>query len=82
MTYLTLHRYDDNAREALIAWLESDGVNPAEVVDDGKFGIYNGTITGRKFVFGADGEKIIYKGKVVTVPFRHGIRNPLPEGLS
>ena len=37
-------------REALLAWLQAQGLDPAEIADDGYFAVHNGRVRGHKFI--------------------------------
>ena len=37
-------------REALLAWLQAQGLDPAEIADDGYFVVHNGRVRGHKFI--------------------------------
>lgn len=71
-------------RQALLDWLAEEGLDPAIIVDDGRFSVQNGRISGRRFLFDADGEKIVRRRQrdFLKVPFNVRQQNPLPEGLS
>ena len=37
-------------REALLAWLQAQGLDPGAIADDGYFVVHNGRVRGHKFI--------------------------------
>ena len=37
-------------REALLTWLQAQGLDPGEIADDGYFAVRNGRVRGHKFI--------------------------------
>jgi hypothetical protein len=68
-------------RQAFLAWLAHEDVDPAEVTDDGSFSVHNGRISGKRMLQDPEGFLILWGGKPVKVPFTRKQRNPLPEVL-
>ncbi len=81
MTYIYAQELTQDKREVLIEWLKGEGIEPYDVLDDGKFSVHNGVIAGNKFLT-RDGDKVILKNnKIATVHFRQAQKNPLPGVL-
>ena len=55
-------------RDALLTWLQAQGLDPAEIADDGYFAVHNGRVRGRRMLL-KDGEPIWYNGEPVTAHF-------------
>ena len=72
-------------RELLVDWLMAEGLSPASIVDDGRFSIHNGRVSGNQFVFAfADDNpehKLIWRKDAVATHFNVPQINPLPEIL-
>lgn len=56
-------------REALLAWLQAQGLDPGEIADDDYFAVRNGTVRGYKMLLNEDGDPVYYNGEPVTVHF-------------
>jgi len=70
-------------REALLEFLKGEGLDPSEIVDDGRFSVHNGWVSGNRYIRSEDG-KFIYNARrvdVLKVPFKQKQKNPLPEVL-
>jgi len=83
MTRITAQHLTQEKREALLAWLQGEGLDPGEIVDDGRFSVHNGWISGNRYIRHEDG-KFIYNARrvdVLKVPFKQKQKNPLPEVL-
>ncbi len=83
MTYITAGNLTHEKHQVFLEWLQAEGINPAEVVDNGRFSVYNGQVSGFKFLLTPEG-KVRINGwdKPVLVPFRQAQKNPLPEVLA
>lgn len=79
MTYLNPTEMTDENRALFLLWLVDEDLPANDIVNNGRFAVKNGRITGHKFVRGADGERLEYNGQFVTVPFIWPQKNPLPE---
>lgn len=83
MTRITAQYLTQEKREALLAWLQGEGLDASEIVDDGRFSVHNGWISGSRYIKHEDGKFIANKRKadVLRVPFKQKQKNPLPEVL-
>lgn len=83
MTRITARHMTQEKREALLAWLQGEGLDAADIVDDGRFSVHNGWISGNRYIRHEDGKFIFHKGRteVLMVPFKQKQKNPLPEVL-
>lgn len=79
MTYLNPLKMTDENRALFLMWLVDEDLPANDIVNNGRFAVKNGRITGHKFVRGSDGERLVYNGEYVTVPFIWPQTNPLPE---
>lgn len=61
--------------DALVAWIESEGLDPSAIVNDGRFSVHNGWVSGTQLLEAYDGTRI------GTVHFRKTQANPLPAEL-
>lgn len=70
-------------RDLFLSWLEGEGLDPSDILNDGRFSVHKGWISGHKFIktpesrvkMGRDGESVI------TVHFRQKQKNELPKEL-
>lgn len=71
----------DEKRNALLEWVRSEGLDPADIVADGSFSVHNGKVSGYRFVRGQDGEPVLNRrrNEFVTAHFSQPQKNPLPE---
>lgn len=70
-------------REALLEWVRAEGLDPAEIADDGTFWVHYGRVSGHKFLFDEEGKRLWNRKRTepVKVFFRQPQKNPLPEVL-
>jgi acyl-coenzyme A synthetase/AMP-(fatty) acid ligase len=83
MTRITAQHLTQEKREALLAWLQGEDLDAADIVDDGRFSVHNGWVSGNRYIRSEDG-KFIYNARrvdVLKVPFKQKQKNPLPEVL-
>lgn len=66
-------------REALLAWLQAQGLDPREIADDGYFAVRNGTVRGYKMLLNDEGNLVYYKGEPVTVHFNVSYEGEGPD---
>lgn len=81
MTYYVASHMVREQRELFLEWIAGEGLEAAEIADNGTFSVHNGRISGERFVTDAQGGKIIHDGVVVTMHFHQTQKNPLPEEL-
>jgi hypothetical protein len=83
MTRFTTRYMTQEKREALLAFLQGEGLDPSEIVDDGRFSVHNGWVSGSRYIKHEDGKFIanMRKVDVLRVPFKQKQKNPLPEVL-
>lgn len=68
--------------QEFLDWLSEEGIDPAEVVDNGLFSVHNGQISGFKFILTPDGKvKMNRRGYPILVHFRQKQKHPLPGML-
>lgn len=82
MTYFRPRYMTREKSELLLEWIKAEGLDPDSIADNGKFSVHNGNISGHKFIQNENGEKAVFCGGAVKVPFRVAQKNPLPEELS
>lgn len=83
MTRITAQYLTQEKCEALLEFLQAEGLDPSEIVDDGRFSVHNGWISGNRYIKHEDG-KFIYnrwREDALKVPFKQRQKNPLPEVL-
>lgn len=70
-------------RELFLTWLKNEGLDPSDIINDGRFSVHNGWITGYKFLKSAEGRvKVRRDGRtLVLIHFRQPQKHPLPEEL-
>jgi len=84
MTYITASYLTRDKHDLFLKWLEGEGIDPADVSDNGRFSVHNGRISGDKFIRTPEG-RIKYNprtDKPVLVHFTQVQKNPLPEELA
>lgn len=83
MTRITARYLTQEKREALLEFLKAEGLDPGEIVDDGRFSVHNGWISGNRYIRHEDGKLIanMRRLEVLKVPFKQKQKNPLPEVL-
>jgi hypothetical protein len=69
-------------RQALLDWMENEGLDAADIVDDGRFSVHNGRISGWRFITNEHGRIVNRRSRsFLKVPFNVAQKHPLPEGL-
>lgn len=69
-------------REALLKWLEEEGLDAMDIVDNGRFSVHNGRISGWRFINNEHGRIVNRRSRsFLKVPFSVQQKHPLPEGL-
>lgn len=70
-------------RELFLTWLKEEGLDPSDLINDGRFAVHNGWISGHKFIKTSEGRvKVRRDGRTpVLVHFRQKQKNELPEEL-
>jgi hypothetical protein len=83
MTRISARFLTREKREALLAWLIEEGLDPSDIVDDGRFSVHNGWVSGNRYIRHEDGKFIanMRRLEVLKVPFKQKQKNPLPEVL-
>jgi hypothetical protein len=84
VTYFeSVHGWEPEKREAFVAWIEGEGLDPYRVVDDGRFSVHNGRVSGHLFIVDDEGQRVVDRrhNSLLKVPFNLKQKNPLPEGL-
>jgi hypothetical protein len=83
VTRITAQYLTQEKREALLAWLQGEGLDAADIVDDGRFSVHNGWVSGNRYIRHEDGKFIanMRRLEVLKVPFKQKQKNPLPEVL-
>lgn len=82
MTYITAGNLTREKHDILLAWLETEGIDPTEIVDNGRFSVHNGRISGFLFLRTPEGRvKVNSRDEPVLVHFTQAQKNPLPEEL-
>lgn len=67
--------------DALVAWIEAEGLDPSVIAADGRFSVHNGWVSGNRYLFDDDGKVRIGAKTAVTVHFRKTQATPLPPEL-
>jgi len=83
MTYFdNVAGWEPEKRQAFLDWLKDEDLDPNDIVDNGRFAVHNGRISGWKFINNAEG-RIVNRRTVsfLKVPFNVKQKNPLPEGF-
>lgn len=83
VTRITAEHLTQEKCEALLSWLQGENLDPAEIVDDGRFSVHNGWVSGSRYIKHEDGKLIanMRRLEVLKVPFKQRQKNPLPEVL-
>lgn len=68
-------------REALLEWLQGEGLVAGDILDDGRFTVHGGLISGNKIIRDENGEDVIRNGRIAHYHFLVEQKNPLPEIL-
>jgi len=68
-------------RDALLEWLEGEGIKPDLIWDNGRFSVHNGSVSGYEMMQDVNGQYLTRNGRLVSVPFKQAQKNPLPEVL-
>lgn len=75
----------DEIRSALLEWLENEpnAPDPGQIIDDGRFSVHNGRISGNLFLFDDTGHKILHRAKEQYARKHFNVTqvNPLPDIL-
>lgn len=83
MTYIIAGNLTREKHVMLLAWLESEGVDPTNVSDNGRFSVHDGRISGFLFLRTPEGRvKVNSRDEPVLVHFTQAQKNPLPEVLN
>ena len=77
--YIDAYNLSPENKELLRAWIEAEGLDANEIVDNGSFSVHKGWISGFKFFRDPEGKPIWHKGRVSLYPFRVRQQHPLPE---
>jgi hypothetical protein len=81
MTYYNPLTMTEDQRSQLLQWLESEGLNAREIVNDGSFSVHNGRVAGKRYLLDEDGVARRFGSGFVKVPFNEVQKNPLPAGF-
>lgn len=75
MTYFNTKFMTPHARDALLRWLQDEGLVPGEISAH-RFSVHKGWISGYRFV-----DNVVRNNERVKVHFTQRQKNPLPEEL-
>lgn len=76
MTYFSAQEMPRMQKDALLEWVQNEGLNPSEIVDNGLFSVHKGVVSGFKYLFNDSGEVL------TKVHFTQAQKNSLPQVLS
>lgn len=83
MRLRTIRDLTPEQAKALKSWLDDEGLKAGDILDDGRFSVHNGRVSGSKILRDSEDQLIvnIRRGEILTVPFNVKQKNPFPEEL-